>query len=103
MNADLLVGPVTQRTPADKVRILHCFESILNMVLPPIGAHDVLIAPGFLVREENVFYQQCMLKTTPCRLIDTTVEARTAILFGHVDVDEISQVTSGYELNGPHL
>ena len=65
------------------------------MILPPIGAHDVLIAPGFLVREENIFPQQCMLKATPCRLIDTIVEVGTAIFLRHIDVDEILHVTCG--------
>jgi hypothetical protein len=43
MDANLLIGPVMQRPPADKVGILHSFEGLLNMV-PESGVKEPILA-----------------------------------------------------------
>ena len=82
MDANLLIGPVMQWSPTDKVGIFHSFEGLLNMVLTPIRAHDVFVAPPFLVGEEEIFAQQRPLQTLPGALPHLIVQTRLRRPFG---------------------
>src|SRR5215472_2830960 len=75
MDANLLIGPVMEGPPTDKVRVLHSFEGLLDVMLTAIGAHDVFIAPGVLVGEEEVFAEEGPLQVMPSALPNVIVEA----------------------------
>ena len=55
MDTDLGVGPAVHRLPAQEVRVFHIRKSVLHLRLTTVGQHNLFIAPGMLVGEENPF------------------------------------------------
>lgn len=53
MNTDFLISPMEHRLPRDEMRVLHGPECVLNLVLPPVSQHNVLIGPIVAVREDQ--------------------------------------------------
>jgi hypothetical protein len=45
------------------VNVLHLTKGILDMVLAPVGGHDLLVAPVGVVGEEDRFAEQRALES----------------------------------------
>ena len=58
MDPELLIGPVESRPEGEKARVLHSPERCLYVRLAAVGKHDLLVAPGVLVGEEQSLPEQ---------------------------------------------
>jgi hypothetical protein len=61
--------------------------------MTPIRPHDVFVAPGFLVGEEQIFAEQRPLETRPGALANLIVETRPAALRVDLGLDEVLHMT----------
>src|SRR5260370_23925182 len=98
MDANLLIGPMIQGPPTNKVGVLHPFESLLDVMLTAIGAHDLFIAPSVLVGEEEVFAKEGPLQVMPSALPNVIVEARVAAGSSNRHLDPVFHMTPGEDL-----
>ena len=79
MDADLLIGPMEARVPAEKVRVLHLTKSMFDMVLGSISADDLFISPFVVVSKQKGFTQDRFAQSSDGCLLDLLLEGGKAI------------------------
>ena len=79
MDADLLIGPMEARIPAEEVRVFHLTESMFDVVLGSISADNLFISPFVIVGKEKGFSQDRFTQSSDGSLLDLKLERGKAL------------------------
>ena len=79
MHADLLIGPMEARVPAEEMRIFHLTKSMFDVVLGSISADDLFVSPFVVVGKQKGFAQDCSPQSSNGSLLDLILQFGKAL------------------------
>ena len=79
MHADLLIGPMEARVPAEEMRVFHLTKSMFDVVLGSISADDLFVSPFVVVGKQKGFAQDCSAQSSNGSLLDLILQFGKAL------------------------